>query len=281
MMGPDLGWFQIFGPTNRFGWSAPFGEAKLLLQTPEGLAPGRHTAKVKVSIRTLAQTNGSVMWAAAVAADPEVRWDEREVAFDVSPPDQPTVQTIAPSEGERQKMESILDTTNISAYVYAPLQPPVVQVQFNTEGAPLGGAFEVYLKSREAAWRIGSFTTGTSAANEANAFSMPGMNKQRFVSGAVPGFKAGTYDLELRPSVTEAEKTLDVERIYGAAIVFPGLDIAVDDQSSRMTRRVAVKRTTSGGDSTVGSSADDSSGLKSPQHGFFESVDRILHGRSP
>jgi hypothetical protein len=287
-MNPNLGWFQMFGKNNRFGWSAPFGEAKLLLDPSEKLTPGRHVAKVKIAIQTNPQTFGTVAWPNPNKTDVNVRWDEHEVAFDVAA-GRAGVELVEPSAGDKKKMEQLLEASNLQVYKYGPGQPPVAQAQFNVDGKPMDGAFDVILRSGEREWPLGSFTTGTSASGDPG-FG-PGMETQRLASGPVPGFKAGKVDLVLRPSPKAAAATLDVVRMYNAEIVYKDLEVPMQDMSSAMRGTVSTTVTSSAGDENgdgekeapdkSGKGDDPSPESKSkPQGpGLFGSISRLLYGK--
>jgi hypothetical protein len=200
----------------------------LALELPPGLQPGRHSLSVQLSIQTKSMIAGTITWNDPAPDDPEVRKVSGVVEFELTDGAQPGVEVVDPSESERTAMESALSPLSPRVWVYgggSQRQYGNAQVQFNLETVPMPGAFDVFWNIDGKEHAIGSFTTGRSADPWSSVMTGPGMDRVRYVSGGVPMTASGKVDVILRPNPAAAARTLDLTRMYGAEIVYKGVDV--------------------------------------------------------
>ncbi len=238
--GPDLGWLQLFGASNRMWGGQAFGQGKLLVDVPKTIEPGAHQAVVKLVVLTKPQNNRmgfSYGGGLPKKDDPDQRAFERTLTVTVEP--DAGVELVKPAADAAKKMREILQPSSAMVYVYN--GQASASVQFGIEGRPMDGAFDVIWKADGREWSLGHFSTGTSADPWDTNYNYPGAENQRSVSGSIEDFDASTVDVVLRPSQKAALRTTDLFKIYGEELVFKDVPVTIRDQSGNTTSSVTKK----------------------------------------
>jgi hypothetical protein len=244
---PMLGWFQLFGASNRMWGGQAYGQAALLLDLPKDLEAGPKQIQISVYIVTKPQSTRSSFSFSTGAPrknDPDARLVERTVSVLVDPADVKGVELVQPSADVKEKMRRMAEASDLRVQVFdqggvfsvvGPSGPiGSASMTFSIDGRPMEGAFDVLWRSGEREWPIGTLTTGTGA--DPNGYTLgPGMDAQRYVYGQVQGFDADTVDVVLRPSEKAAARTIDLTRIYGEEIVAKDVHVSVMTQDGTGT----------------------------------------------
>ncbi len=229
-VGPGLiGWFQLLGANSGWGpGGQSYGSARVLLDVPADLGPGRHRLDLEIDIRTQVwNPRGGWQWnpTSARPTGPDVRTIRRSLEFTVAG---------GPSEG----LETIPPTPEATAKLAEALRPEQlygqgggfggewVNVSIDLGDVPVPCAFEVVARRGEREWKLGTIASGRSCGDTNEMYLMPQEDADtRQLAARVARLDVSTVELVFRPSAEAALRTVDQTRFYGGEVVVA--DVAV------------------------------------------------------
>lgn len=222
-------WFGVLYLMHYPGRGAYGSGSGVMFDIPADIAPGKHILQFKFSQRTESSRSGMMAFGrgTGIAPDPDDVVIERDIQVEVTAPEASTVELITLDSAAQKGMTATLEPLRVLVWSneYGMYGRGPVSISFNIADLPIGGDFDVQLRSGDRAWDLGRLTTGKTYEDPWEAMYYYGYGSQRTVSGTAEGLSKDEVDVVLRPNAKSAARTLDLFRIYGDEIVYKNVEV--------------------------------------------------------